>query len=224
MANEQRREVHSKPPCRVKRYRINVTECSAAQNRPLPKKPTSYGRTAISGRIPLVPVPWKPIALGGLVLGIVTAIVRANHKHVEAPKRVALIGDSYAVGLGPELTKLLPDFKYSGIVGAGTGAYGTLPSWVAPFKPDVVLVSLGVNDGSTPNVANYQAIVREIHGIGATVMWIYPPAAVNTPAVRSVIASLGVATVPATNVALSADGLHPNSYGSWAQQVATALS
>lgn len=179
-----------------------------------------------------MPVPWKPIALGGLVLGIVTAIVRANHTHIVAPKRVALIGDSYAVGLGPELAKLLPTFKYAGVVGTNTAEWathasscGTCGDWLTAFKPDVVLVSLGVNDGDTPNPANYQTIVRNLHGIGARVVWIEPPAALNTPS-RAVIDALGVPVVPGTTVPLAADGLHPSGagYATWAQQIATELS
>jgi hypothetical protein len=178
------------------------------------------------------PVPWKPIAISGAILGAIGVAVLVARKKTAptAAQRVALIGDSYAVGLGPELAKLIPDFKYEGHVGTNTSqwanhssACGTCGDWLTAYKPGVVLVSLGVNDGTEPNSANYQRIVQGLQKIGARVVWIDPPAAVHTTA-RSVIASLGVPTVPAPNIPLAPDGLHPKSYGPWAQQVAKAVS
>jgi len=176
-------------------------------------------------------IPWKVVALGSAVLGTIGAVVFSKRSADSTPpKRVALIGDSYAVGLGPQLAKLLSPFQYEGHVGIGTAAWashaatcGTCGDWLTTFKPDIVLVSLGVNDGATPSSANYQAIVQNVHGGGARVVWIEPPAAVNTPAVRAVIASLGVATVPATLTPLGADGLHPVSYAPWAGEIAKTL-
>jgi hypothetical protein len=176
--------------------------------------------------------PWKAVVIGGAVAGGIGALVLATLSSTRPtpPKRVALIGDSYAVGLGPELAKLFPDFKYAGVVGTNTSqwanhnaACGTCGDWLTTFKPDVVLVALGVNDGATPNPANYQTAVKGIHGIGARVIWIEPPAGVNAPAVRSIIDSLGVQTVPATTVPL-ADGLHPKSYAQWAQEISTVVN
>ena len=177
-------------------------------------------------------LPWKAIGAGGLAIGIIAAVVRAVHSPKVAPKRVALIGDSYAVGLGPELAKLLPTFRYAGVVGTNTSewahhaaACGPCGDWLTTFKPDVTLVSLGVNDGSMPNSANYQAIVQRLHGIGSRVMWIEPPADVQgADAARRIIRSLGAQTVPATTVPLSADGLHPTSYSQWAREVAQAVT
>jgi len=181
-----------------------------------------------------VPPPWKALAAGGVILGAIGAIVLASRKPTPPapPKRVALIGDSYAVGLGPELAKLLPDFKYAGVEGTNSSQWanhsakcGTCGDWLAAFKPDLVLVSLGVNDGTTPNPANYQAIVRAMHGLGARVLWIEPPAAVNAPAVRSVIAALGVSTVPAPTLPM-ANSLHPTvaGYREWAKNIAEAVN
>lgn len=171
--------------------------------------------------------PWTALAFGGSVVASIGAVVVASRRSSQAPRkqRIALIGDSYAVGLGPELKKLLPDFKYEGIVGTNTAQWANRAvDWISMFKPDVALVSLGVNDGSSPNLANYQAIVRELHGTGARVVWIEPPAAVNAPAVRAAIASLGVQTVSATQAALATDGLHPRSYVPWARDVAKAVT
>jgi hypothetical protein len=182
-----------------------------------------------------VPVrsPWKALAVGGAVLGGIGILALATrHKMgvIMQPKRVALIGDSYAVGLGPELEKLLPGLRGEGHVGTNSSqwashsaACGQCGDWLTAFKPDVVLVSLGVNDGATPNKANYQTIVSSLHGIGAKVIWIEPPAAVNTPS-RAIIRSLGVPTVPGTTVPMASDGLHPASYGPWSQEVASRLA
>jgi hypothetical protein len=171
---------------------------------------------------------WKAVIAGAAALGVLSVAVLIGRKPTPALQpvgRVALIGDSYAVGLGPELSKLLSDFRYQGRVGAGTAAYKTLPPWLTEFKPGLVLVSLGTNDGTAPNPANYQAIVRTLHGLGAKVVWIEPPAGVRNDAVRQVIASLGITTVPATTTPLAADGLHPRSYGSsWAAEVAQAVA
>jgi lysophospholipase L1-like esterase len=146
------------------------------------------------------------------------------------PVRVALIGDSYAVGLGPYLAKRFPDFQFEGHVGTNTTqwanhapACGACGDWLTDFRPTVVLISLGVNDGNAPDSANYHAIVSALHGIGARAIWIEPPAGVNTPAVRQVIASLGVPTVPATMTPLGADRLHPQSYAPWANEIAQVV-
>jgi hypothetical protein len=177
-------------------------------------------------------IPWKAVAVVGVVSSGLGALALVTRKHAPvSSKRVALIGDSYAVGLRPELTKLLPTFKAAGVVGTNTAqwashstACGSCGDWLTTFKPDVVLVALGVNDGSAPNPTNYQTIVRALHGIGARVIWIEPPAGVDTPAVRDVIASLGVTTIPATPTPLAGDRLHPISYNQWAQTIAQAVS
>lgn len=180
----------------------------------------------------------KAVAVGGAVLGAIGLAALASHLSKAAPtlprpaQRIALIGDSYAVGIGPELAKIIPTLRGEGHVGTGTLAWanhtaacGKCGDWIPNFKPDLVLVSLGVNDGKSPDQANYQAIVRALHGMGARVIWIEPPADVNTPAVRRVITSLGVPTVPATTVPLAADGLHPRAdgYATWAHEIAEAL-
>lgn len=176
---------------------------------------------------------WKAVAAGSAVLGAAgLALILGSKKKTPtqaAPpssQRVALIGDSYAVGLGPQLAKLLPNFQYEGHVGISTPAWlacGTCGTWLPAFKPDVVLVSLGVNDGPNPATASYQTIVQALHGIGARVVWIEPPAAVSTPS-RAIIKSLGVPTVPGYSMQMASDGLHPANYAPWAQQIAQTLS
>ena len=171
---------------------------------------------------------WKAFAVGGVILGFFGALVLARRDQAPAPKRIALIGDSYAVGLGPELEKLLPTLRGEARSGTNTGQWanrledGQWGTWLADFRPTTVLVALGVNDGATPNPENYRRIVQTLHGLGARVVWIEPPAAVNTAA-RPIIASLGVPTIRATETPLAVDNLHPNSYSSWAQEIAGAI-
>jgi len=178
---------------------------------------------------------WSVVAALAGLFGTLGLVAFAGRSSAPTPrkKKIALIGDSYAVGLGPELQKLLTDFKFEGHVGTNSSqwvthapACGQCGDWLVGYKPDVVLVSLGTNDGTLPNPQNYQTIVKTLHGIGATAVWIEPPAglAVNRDAVRRVIASLGVPTVPATKTPLGADGIHPQHYDSWAKEVAGAVA
>jgi hypothetical protein len=176
--------------------------------------------------------PWKIVAASGLALGalgVAVIGVKRRQEGMTSP-RVALIGDSYAVGLGPELAKLFPEFRAEGHVGTTTwqwanhnAACANCGDWLTTFKPDIVLVSLGVNDGSSPNSGHYQTLVRGIQGIGARAVWIEPPASVNAPATRKAIAALGIPTVPATNTPLASDGLHPTSYAPWAHEILQTL-
>jgi hypothetical protein len=175
-----------------------------------------------------VPFPWRTVLVSVGAVGLLALIFRSPAS--SPPKRVALIGDSYAVGLGPYLASLLPDFSYEGHEGTNTSQWashsprcGKCGDWIAEFAPDLVLVALGVNDGTNPNPANYQDIVRTLHGLGSRVVWIEPPAAVNT-ASRSIIASLGVPTVPATQTPLAADRLHPKTYSTWAQEISQKVA
>ena len=177
----------------------------------------------------------KAVAIGSIVLGGLGALalfsLRRSTGALPSTKRIALIGDSYAAGLGPELAKLFPHFKFEGHVGTNTWQWaahaadcGQCGDWLTTFKPDVVLVSLGVNDGATPDAAKYNTIVRDLHGIGARVLWIEPPAGVDAPAVRKVIASLGVDTVPAMQMPMASGGLHPQSYGPWAREIVARVT
>jgi lysophospholipase L1-like esterase len=162
----------------------------------------------------------------------VVAHRRASSSAPTGPLRVALIGDSYAVGLGPQLARLLPYFQYEGHVGTSTlqwarhaSACGACGDWIAAYRPDVTLVALGVNDGDSAEPANYKTIADGLRGAGSRVLWVEPPAGVRTPTarVRQAIAALGVPTVPATLAPVSADGVHPQQYGPWAQEIASQL-
>lgn len=175
--------------------------------------------------------PWGvALGAGATVLTGIGLIVRLREQEAHGPiGRVALIGDSYAVGLGPPLSLLLPEFQFEGHVGTNTSQWahhrgcGQCGDWLPKYRPRIVLVSLGTNDGEAPKPANYQAIVQMIHGLGAQVVWLEPPRGVRTPS-RAVIASLGVRTIRAPDTPLGADRLHPASYEPWARQIAAALA
>ena len=191
------------------------------------------------------------LAAGGLALGVAGVVAtvasrstRAASPRILVPRRIALIGDSYAVGLGPELAKLLPQFKYEGHegsnvsqwaarapactqedahFGASPGIAASCGDWLETYQPNLTLVALGVNDGNAPNSANYHTIVSAIHGIGSKVVWIEPPAGVGYPAVRGAIGSLGVQTIAGAKLALRPDGVHPQNYATWARDIAQAI-
>lgn len=190
---------------------------------------------------------WKAVAAGAVAFGVIgggllVAKTYGEKRRRTAPKRIALIGDSYAEGLGPELAKIWPssehrlpnEFKFEGHKSTNTwqwathaAACGQCGDWLTAFKPDLVLVALGVNDPK-PDLKNYQTIVRGLHGIGARVVWIKPPVSRMTPSLAEAINSLGIEEVPATNVSLAADPehLHPtgDGYRTWANDVATAVA
>lgn len=178
----------------------------------------------VAGRGRRTGVPWKAFAGIGLVLGVAAALVRAKSTEPKA-RRVALIGDSYAVGLGPELQKLLPDFKFEGRVGVGTRSY-VVPSWIGAFKPTLMLVSLGVNDGTDPQRNNYVEILRQLYAAGiSNVVWIEPPTGTRfTPRLHNLLATLGVRVIPAVTTPLKTDQIHPKSYAPWAQAIARAVT
>jgi lysophospholipase L1-like esterase len=179
-----------------------------------------------------VRISWKAVLVGSAITGAIGALVFAERRsaHSLPNKRVALIGDSYAVGLGPELEKLIPNLRGEAHIGDSTARWAQdlkngkgRGEWLADFRPTDVLVALGVNDGTRPNVENYRSIVQSLRGMGARVLWIAPPAAVNAPSVRSAIASLGI-PIRATATPLADDGLHPVSYSGWAREIAEELS
>jgi len=181
--------------------------------------------------------PWSAVAALGAVFGVLGVVTLAGRSSRAAPRprRVALIGDSYAVGLGPELAKLLPDFKYEGHVGVSAAQWlaqgaddpsAAYANWLPGYRPTLALVSLGANGGPNQNSADFHAIVRAIHGIGATVVWIEPPAGVaGLDAVRAILApaSLGVGVIAGTRTPIGPDNLHPISYGPWAAEIAKAV-
>lgn len=175
------------------------------------------------------------LVLGGGVLGLVLLGVALRPKTAQAtarPKRLALIGDSLAVGLGPELAKIYGG-TFRGEAHGGTTtkqwadhatACGQCGDWLASYGPDATLVVLGTNDGSVAYLRSYQDIRDALQALGSHVIWIEPPTMPGRPmtAVRNAIMSLNVQVVPEYSVPLSPDGIHPtgSGYALWAKKIA----
>lgn len=172
------------------------------------------------------------IALGvatGLGIAAALALIFWPSKK---PRRVVLIGDSLAVGLGPQLAKLAAaagvPFIYDATGGTTpkqwadhAAACGGCGDKVLAFDPSVTLVVLGTNDigySPKPPVAPYQAIVKKF----PNVVWVDPPIMPGDrlAGVREVVHSLGVPVIPATNtIAIGPDKIHPTyqGYVDWAK-------
>jgi lysophospholipase L1-like esterase len=175
------------------------------------------------------------IAAGGTLMAV--AAIGLFHK-LRRPTRIALIGDSLGVGLGPMLKKLWAPtpFRYEAYVGTTpaqwathASACGQCGSWLASWQPSLTLIVLGTNDmGGTPNPAYYQSIVASVKATGSDAAWVEPP---NMPksaltAVRQTIESLDCIVVPAATIPIGSDEVHPTyaGYQQWAQFIVSALT
>jgi hypothetical protein len=98
--------------------------------------------------------------------------------------RVLLVGDSLAVGLAPELTKLADSVGLS-FQHAATGGTSVVQwdAWIADkltqYRPNIVLVSLGANDYQRTDPDRVRVaiagFVGKCHDAGAQICWIRPP-------------------------------------------------
>jgi hypothetical protein len=161
------------------------------------------------------------IAGGAVLVSGVALIVEAL---TSKPRRVALIGDSLAVGLGPELAQLAAKsgvpFKSEGRVGSTVAQWLATPSWgswVPGYAPSTTLICLGTNDylNPAPSLAQYCQLAAKFPGA----WWIQPPDEPKAPMpkVHAVISQIGIPVIPeATGLSYGADGIHPTSYTSWA--------
>ena len=143
------------------------------------------------------------IAVGvaaGLGLAAVLAVALWPSKK---PRRVALIGDSLAVGLAGPLGQLAAQagvpFKAEGHVGSTVATWLANPSWgswVPSFSPTITLIELGTNSylDPAPNLAQYKQLAAKFPGA----VWIHPPAEPSAPMpkVHAVIDEIGVPTIP----------------------------
>lgn len=144
---------------------------------------------------------WKPIILGaaaGALAGLALSAIAAPGPAAPPPSKppaggpgcppsgtaMALLGDSYAAGLAPSMSKLAAacgaPFHGDGRVGTSATKWQQ-DAWLAPTlatKPDFVLISLGGNDFQVGNPAALKAaietIVSKIRAAGATPLWIEP--------------------------------------------------
>jgi fermentation-respiration switch protein FrsA (DUF1100 family) len=164
----------------------------------------------------------RTLVVGGLVL--TGAALLAWLLWPKRPRRIALIGDSLAVGLGPQLAKLAAaagvPFQYQGQTGSTVAQWLATPSWgawVPSFGPSTTLIELGTNDylNPSPSLAQY----RQLAGKFPNAVWIMPPDEPKAPMpqVRAVINQVGVPVIPeATGLSYGADGIHPSNYAAWA--------
>jgi lysophospholipase L1-like esterase len=178
-----------------------------------------------------------------LGLGIVVNKI-TNKKHRNLSKeRIAIIGDSLAVGLGPKLSTLAKETNtpfYSGGAGGSSirqWSVGTITkSWnlkdnlnnMIAFKPSIVLISLGTNDANGIDSfgesvektidKDIQNLLNKINVTGASIIWITPPNIrkfSSMPRVREHIHNSKVQTIESNDIdiKLSSDGIHPTGEG-----------
>lgn len=188
---------------------------------------------AILPAVSLWPLPSKPLAVTLVAAGLGAAALAWLFTSGKS-RRVAMIGDSLAVGLGPFMAKLA---KAKGVPFLYDATGGTTPlQWaqhakacggcgdaVLAFDPSVTLVVLGTNDlgySPAPPAAPYRAIVQRFPGV----VWVDPPLMPNDrlAGVRGVISSLGVPVIPSTNtIQIGPDGIHPTGqgYADWAKLI-----
>ncbi len=155
-------------------------------------------------------------------------------------KRIVLIGDSLAQGLGPPLHAIARG------VPCAFDAFGQqstrvhqwaqrvdLRAVVGSPPADLVLVSLGTNDMRTsdPAAAGAEAgaLVDQLASMGASVAWLAPPQmafdqGTFRPALEAACKARSVPIFDARSLDLerAADGIHltPRGYGAWAEAIA----
>ena len=156
-------------------------------------------------------------------------------------RRIVLVGDSLAQGLGPALAEIARG------VPCGFHAVGKQSTRVRDWMrdsdlvaaigappADLVLVSLGTNDMRTadPAAAGTEAgaLVDKIVAAGASVAWIGPPrmtfdTGVFRPALAGACSARNVRICDSQSLDLerAADGIHltPKGYRAWAETIAT---
>jgi lysophospholipase L1-like esterase len=175
-------------------------------------------------------VPW--LLGGGALAALVLLLWPKGSSSPSSSPRIALIGDSLAVGLtGPfgQLAQMAGvPFQGQGVVSttpaqwaSGAAACGPCGNWVAAFQPTTTLVCLGTNDigySPAPPAGPYQRIVAKF----PNVVWVEPPLMPSDrlAGVRSVIESLGVPVIPyVVGLPFGSDNIHPTGtgYAEWAK-------
>lgn len=183
----------------------------------------------------------KPETITAAAVGLATLGI-AGYKfarHGAGPRgSIILVGDSYAVGLGPAIIAppALPagpglDFKANGVVGSDTASWAAVTGTAQHQREwNWIVWSLGTNDaGRDPgklraDIAQIADTAKE-HGSG--LCWIRPPRAVikAVPKAEAAWREWGRAvgegrtfdTDRHVKVELSPDGIHPVSYRPWAE-------
>lgn len=147
--------------------------------------------------------------------------------------RVALLGDSFAEGLAPELGRLAnlcgAQLSASTASGSGGGYWGAERVKRATRGASVVLISLGLNDfEGDPGSADAGArrIAAQLERAGKRALWISPPAVpvpdrAGARAAWSRAVPEHVKWEKIIDLPRGADGIHPTpaSYRKWAKAI-----
>ena len=98
--------------------------------------------------------------------------------------RVLQIGDSFAAALGGELSRLFKDAGLRSTLEYKTASYipnwsyeGDVPKFVANYRPDLVLITLGANELEIPKPEERIKPIKHLVGslAGRPCVWIAPP-------------------------------------------------
>jgi hypothetical protein len=98
--------------------------------------------------------------------------------------RVLQIGDSFAAALGGELSKLFRDAGLRSTLEFKTASYipnwsyeGDVPKFVASYRPDLVLITLGANEIEIPKPEERVKPIKHLVSAlgGRPCVWILPP-------------------------------------------------
>lgn len=217
-----------------------LTTMIAARSRKVKDAGPAYPCALLSIRrrsLPVDSTDKKSWLYAGLALaagvGVVSILSRpaegvgAVERRPSAGKRVLLVGDSLAVGLGPPLKRLASDrgvgVAYDGKPGTSVADWASLPTIEKDLKRDrfdLVLVCVAGSPEASASALQRDmiAVVRKASAAGAKVVWVQPPGAPQPAHAAS--AALGVPVFPtsALDVPLGPDGVHPTAigYAGWA--------
>lgn len=148
--------------------------------------------------------------------------------------KILLIGDSYAYAMSGELKKCVHYLdEFVSVARGGSSCKEWLKNlWLVAalrrHKPDLVLISLGINDYDRKNLFwNMKKLIELCHGYGARVIWLLPPRTtrINSGFVAEAVVIAGpdgAHNSAGLDLPLEKDGAHPTVSGMriWAESVA----
>lgn len=166
-------------------------------------------------------------------------VLKDRHPKLSEDDRILVVGDSFAVGLTPQLRAMAEEagLPFDSVAVEGTtirdwgGLVATqesaaLEAVLQAFRPTIILVSLGTNDeysgaALVESEADDLYALLERLGEYGQVVWIgLPELPRETSGAAEMIEDTGVPYFPSENLDLprAPDGLHPTvaGYGSWA--------
>lgn len=151
----------------------------------------------------------------------------------DRPMRLALAGDSLAVGLA----KAMPDVKSSAKGGTSAvqwtrGQYAAQLTQLLKNEPTVVLFSLGTNDLASRSfnqeVLNdaFNTLADKCRAAGAQAIFLEPPREKDRPAIAEAASSADCIVIPGIKVKMNpGDDIHPSGagYREWADHIRVFL-